>query len=120
MADHRNQKRLIVNADDFGWSHGITDGILLAHQDGIVTSTTLMVNEPASAYALEQSEHFPKLGVGVHLRLCDGHPVLPPGEIRSLVDETGKLCSITETRRRLERGEISGREIEAEFRAQIG
>ena len=112
-------KRLIINADDFGWSRGISDGILLAHREGIITSTTLMVNQPASQYALELASQAPKLGVGIHLRLCDGFPVLAPSQVRSLVDQEGKFYSISETRRRLWRGRVSGEEIEAEFRAQI-
>ena len=46
-----NEKYLIVNADDFGMSRGITDGILLAHSAGFLTSTSLMANMPAAEYA---------------------------------------------------------------------
>jgi predicted glycoside hydrolase/deacetylase ChbG (UPF0249 family) len=110
---------LIANADDFGWSRGITDGILLAHVEGIVTSTTLMANQPASEYAIEQVKRAPKLGVGIHLRLCDGSPVLPREQVRSLVNSEGKFHSIGELKHRLWRGKIPRAEIEAEFRAQI-
>jgi chitin disaccharide deacetylase len=113
------KRRLITNADDFGWSRGITDGILLAHREGAVTSTTLMVNQAASEYALESARQAPKLGIGVHLRLCDGMPVLPSREVRSLVDQDGKFYSISELRHKLWRGEVLRAEIEAEFRAQI-
>ena len=113
------KKRLITNADDFGWSRGITDGILLAHRDGVITSTTLMANKPASEYALEQAAKFPKLGIGVHLHLCDGGPVLPPREVPSLVNTEGQFYPIGELRRRLWRGKLRRAEIEAEFRAQI-
>jgi predicted glycoside hydrolase/deacetylase ChbG (UPF0249 family) len=114
------RKLLIANADDFGWSRGITDGILLAHREGIVTSTTLMANQEASEYALEQAREAPRLGVGIHLRLCDGLPVLPAREVPSLVNQAGKFHSIAELKRRLWRGKVRGSEIEAEFRAQIG
>jgi len=113
------EKRLIFNADDFGWSRGISDGILKAHWEGVVKSTTLMVNQPASEYALEQAKRAPDLGVGIHLQLCDGSPVLPAGTVRSLVDADGKFHSIAELKRRLWRGRIMQGEIEAEFRAQI-
>ena len=53
------EKRLIVNADDFGWSRGITDGILLAHHEGIVTSVSLMVNQPSTEYALDRLQCAP-------------------------------------------------------------
>jgi len=112
-------KRLIVNADDFGWSHGITDGIVEAHRNGIVTSTSLMVNRPASEYALDQTRTAPNLGVGIHLTLCDGAPVLPPERVPSLVRPDGMFYPAPEAIRELRRGRFVAREIEAEFRAQI-
>lgn len=62
-------KQLIVNADDFGLTCGVNEGILRAHQDGIVTSTTVMADAPAFAYAAELARATPSLGVGVHLVL---------------------------------------------------
>ena len=117
--DSLPKKRLIINADDFGWSRGITDGILLAHEEGVVTSTTLMANQVASEYALEQASRAPQLGIGIHLRLCDGAPVLPSREVRSLVDQEGTFYSIVELRRRLWQRKVLRAEIETEFRAQI-
>lgn len=84
-------KSLIVNADDFGLTRGVTDGILRAHREGVVTSTTLMVNMPAAEYAAASARHHPKLGVGVHLNLTAGFPVLPPERIPSLVDREGRF-----------------------------
>lgn len=112
-------KLLIVNADDYGWSRGITDGILKAHHDGIVTSTSMMVNRPAGDYALSQLPSAPKLGVGIHLTLSDGAPVLPASEVPTLVDSQGNFYSGKEVLRRLRKRMFSPREIEAEFRAQI-
>jgi predicted glycoside hydrolase/deacetylase ChbG (UPF0249 family) len=57
---------LVINADDFGLSRGVTDGILATHERGVVTSTSLMVDEPAAAYAAESATSFPDLGVGLH------------------------------------------------------
>src|SRR5271167_3011793 len=111
--------RLIVNADDFGWSRGITDGILHAHRSGVVSSASLMVAQPASEYALAQMQSVPKLGVGIHLTLCDGAPVLPAGQVPSLVDSAGNFYSDREVIRRLRKRQFESREIEAEFRAQI-
>src|SRR5271167_754250 len=120
MSNNGNDaKRLIVNADDFGWSHGITDGILEAHRNGIVTSTSLMVHRPASEYALDQLRTAPNLGVGIHLTLCDGAPVLPPERVPSLVTTDGMFYLAPEAIRELRRGHFVAREIEAEFRAQI-
>jgi predicted glycoside hydrolase/deacetylase ChbG (UPF0249 family) len=114
-----NTKRLIVNADDFGLSYGITDGILRAHREGIVTSTSLMVNQSASEYAIAQIPHASKLSVGVHLNLCEGKPVLPPDQVPNLVAKNGVFLAPELMIRKLWRCQIPSREIEAEFRAQI-
>jgi predicted glycoside hydrolase/deacetylase ChbG (UPF0249 family) len=75
-------RRLIVNADDFGRAPGVNRGIVAAHQDGIVTSTTLMTNLPASAAAAEAGRQLPRLGVGLHLNFCYGPPLAPgPGTL---------------------------------------
>ncbi|MEO5579107.1 MAG: ChbG/HpnK family deacetylase [Gemmatimonadaceae bacterium] len=60
---------LIVNADDFGLSPGVTDGILEAHERGIVTSTSLMVRAPGAAQAVARSRAHPGLSLGLHLDL---------------------------------------------------
>lgn len=62
-------RSLIVNADDFGLSLGVTDGILEAHTRGIVTSTSLMVRSRWAADAVGRSRRHPALSVGLHLDL---------------------------------------------------
>lgn len=57
---------LIVNADYCGMTKGITDGILEAHTRGIVTSTSLMVNQSASSYAANRLIKYSKLSIGLH------------------------------------------------------
>lgn len=111
--------RLIVNADDFGMSRGITDAILLAHKEGIVTSTSMMANQLASEYAASTLSSVPALGVGVHLNLTAGRPVLPPREIPTLVDTGGNFHSPKSLFWKLSRFRVNSDEIEAEFRAQI-
>jgi chitin disaccharide deacetylase len=64
-------KYLIVNADDFGASSGINRGILEAHQRGILTSTSLMVNMPAALEAIELSRPFANLGIGLHVNFTN-------------------------------------------------
>lgn len=112
-------KRLVINADDLGWSRGVSDGILLAHREGVVTSATLMVNRPASQYAVEQARNAPRLSVGTHVNLCEGAPVLPPERIPSLVTPEGTFHPRHELTRRLWRFQVSPSEIETEIRAQI-
>ena len=62
-------KRLIVNADDFGQSTGINDGVIEAFERGIVRSTSLMVRWPAAAEAARYAKAHPDLSVGLHLDL---------------------------------------------------
>lgn len=83
-------RRLIVNADDFGLTRGVSRGILECYQNGIVTSTTLMVNrgaDPAQLEALRSSG----LGVGLHVNLTLGTPISDPRRVASLLDGEGQL-----------------------------
>lgn len=63
---------LIVNGDDFGMSRGVSRGIAEAHQRGILTSTSLMVDRPAAAEAARLARQAPELSVGLHLELSAG------------------------------------------------
>ncbi len=114
-----NEKRLIVNADDFGMSRGISDGILLAHRLGFLTSASLMVNMPATDYAVEHFAAAPALSLGIHLNICQGKPVLPAPDVPSLVDACGNFHAPPVMIRKLWRWQISMQELEMEFRAQI-
>src|SRR5215210_4893477 len=62
-------RSLIVNADDFGLSDGVNHGILRAHDEGIVTSASLMVRQPAASAAAGEARRRPRLSVGLHLDL---------------------------------------------------
>lgn len=79
-------RRLIVNADDFGRDHAANEGIIDAFDRGILTTASLMVNEPAAAEAVELAKKRPGLGVGLHLTLVCGHSALSQKEIPHLAD----------------------------------
>lgn len=79
-------RRLAVNADDFGRSESINAAVIRAHREGILTSTSLMVNEPAFEEAVALARENPRLGVGLHLTLLCGHSALPQNEIPGLVN----------------------------------
>lgn len=68
-------RNLVINADDFGFSAGVTDGIVQAHTSGILTSTTLMTTMPDARRAVDTAKHLPNLGVGIHLCLTQGTPL---------------------------------------------
>ena len=74
-------RRLIVNADDFGRSSSINAAVIRAHRDGILTTASLMMNEPACDEAAELARENPRLGVGLHLTLLMGHAALPQSQI---------------------------------------
>ena len=78
---------LIINADDFGYSEGINLGIIKSHQDGILTSTTLLANMPGFDHAINLANKSPELGIGVHLSLTCGRPVL--STVHSLTKSNG-------------------------------
>jgi hopanoid biosynthesis associated protein HpnK len=113
-------KSLILNADDFGMTCGVNEGIIRAHREGVLTSTTLMANGPAFDDAAAQSAANPKLGVGCHLVLVGGKCVARPEDIPSLADAAGNLPeSLPRFVAKLSSGMIRATEIERELRAQI-
>ncbi|EGQ7649524.1 TPA: chitin disaccharide deacetylase [Vibrio alginolyticus] len=67
--------KVIFNADDFGLTRGVNSGIVKAHQQGVVHSTTMMVGMDAEQHALELARHNPDLKIGVHLRFTAGVPI---------------------------------------------
>jgi len=113
--------RLIVNADDFGLTAGVNRAIAELHHAGNLTSTTLMARAQATDGAIGIALATPSLGVGCHVVLTDGEPILPPREIPSLVDaQTGHFPrTLNQFLRRLFTGRIRAAEIEAEAFAQI-
>lgn len=110
-----------MNADDFGLTRGVNRAIVELHCAGVLTSATLMAKAGATDEAVELARAHPDLGVGCHIVLADGAPVLPPSEVPSLVDkQTGCFPpKLTTFLRRLFTGQIRAAEIEAEAAAQI-
>jgi hopanoid biosynthesis associated protein HpnK len=84
-------RRLIVNADDFGRSHSVNEAVIRAHRDGILTTASLMVNEPGFDEAVKLAKENPKLGIGLHLTLLCGKSALPPEKIPGLVNKCGEF-----------------------------
>ncbi|MFF2877105.1 chitin disaccharide deacetylase [Gottfriedia sp. NPDC057991] len=79
--------KLIVNADDFGYSKGVNYGIIEAHLNGIVNSATMMMNMYAVEHGIELAKLHPTLGLGVHLVLTAGKPLLT--DLQTIVDQNG-------------------------------
>jgi hypothetical protein len=111
-------RKLIVNADDFGRTHKVSEGIFKAHHDGIVTSASVMMNMPGAAHDLTlAASEAPKLALGVHLVFTIGRPLLPPEWVSSLIDEHGHF--LTQDAIAQNPGRLNPDELLSEFNAQI-
>jgi hopanoid biosynthesis associated protein HpnK len=116
-------RRLIVNADDFGFTAGVNRGIVEAHRRGIVTSSTLMANGRAFDDAVRSAASVPRLSVGCHVVLIDGVPVLDAERLPSITttDSNGPHLrdGLKSFAARALAGRLNPQEIEAEVSAQI-
>lgn len=115
-------RRLIVNADDFGFTSGVNRAIFEAHTRGIVTSSTVMANGPAFPEAVVLAQSVPRLSAGCHVVLIDGEPVLNPEQLRSLTTRTPVARfrdGLKAFAARAITGRIDADEIAAEATAQI-
>jgi predicted glycoside hydrolase/deacetylase ChbG (UPF0249 family) len=111
-------RNLIVNADDFGVTPGVCAGIRRAHAEGIVTTTTAMMNLPCAADELRRTHiETPGLGLGVHLTLTAGRPLSPELSVAGLLDSAGNFVRPPEFVRRLETLRLE--EVEREWVCQI-
>jgi chitin disaccharide deacetylase len=118
ITDISEPRYLIVTADDLCMTEGITDGIVEAYRNGIVTTTSALMNYPGSRETLMRVHlENPELPIGIHLNITTGRPVLPPEEIPSLVDRDGYFHHSHKIIKYL--GDISIDELRAEVNAQV-
>ena len=111
-------KRLIINSDDYGRSPDISRGIRETHLNGVVTSTTCMMNIRTTArdIAIALNEA-PDLRMGVHLVLTAKKPILPEQWVRSITDKNGDFLKYNAFLENIPNLDIL--EVKAEWRAQI-
>jgi hopanoid biosynthesis associated protein HpnK len=112
-------RRLIVNADDFGFTSGVNRAIVDAHLHGVVTSSTLMANGPAFDAATQLAKTTPSLSIGCHVVLIDGQPVLAPQQLPSLTRAARFRDGLINFAARAITGYMDADEITAEATAQI-
>lgn len=112
-------RRLIVNADDFGFTSGVNRAIVEAHSRGVVTSSTLMANSAAFEEAAQLAKTIPRLGIGCHVVLIDGRPVLGVEQLPSLTKGARFRDGLMTFGARAIAGRIDADEITAEATAQI-
>src|SRR5579864_3666565 len=112
-------RRLIINADDFGYTAGVNRAIVEAHSRGVVTSSTLMAHGLAFTEAADLAKTIPKLSVGCHVVLIDGQPVLGAEQLPSLTSGSQFRDGLMAFAARAIAGRIDADEITAEATAQI-
>ncbi|MEL6720457.1 MAG: ChbG/HpnK family deacetylase [Bacteroidota bacterium] len=112
-------KQVIINADDYGMTPAISEGIRKAYKEGILTSTTAMATGLDIKNALkEYKTSCPNLGLGVHLTVTSYDSVLSPSNVSSLIDEnTGKFYKLADLINRAE--EINYDQLHKEWKSQI-
>jgi chitin disaccharide deacetylase len=107
--------QLIVTADDFNLSEGVSQGILEAHHHGIVTETSVMVNLGDLQCAAAMLAAAPRLGVGLHLNITRGCPVAPPGAVAGLLGQDGQFLGSPQALPTQLRSTV----VRTEFQAQL-
>ena len=112
------ERYVIVTADDFGAAENINEGIEFASARGAITTVSALMNFPFSFSRLQQlADRHPRLGIGVHLNLTTGKPLLDSRQVPTLVDANGDFFTVDGLYARI--GTISLAELEQELRAQI-
>lgn len=111
-------RRLIINADDFGYTPAVSEGIVEAHAAGVVTSASLLANLDGFDHAVRLARAAaPALGIGLHLNLVQGRPL---ARVPTLTDpRTGAFHPLARLARRAVLGRVAAADVEAECRAQI-
>lgn len=110
---------IIVTADDFGITPGVSEGILEAFESGAVHRASAMTNMPAFARAVEEATRRQGPPLGVHGNLTCGRPLTDPAEVPSLVGPAGRFRPLRAFVARLVAGRIRLPEVEREIEAQI-
>lgn len=117
--DMTGLRRLIVNADGFGFGPGATQGVLEAiREGGFISSVSVNANFPDAERVCELVKEFPSISVGVHLNPLAGQPCLPRHMVPTMVDGAGYFHN-EQFRNLLRQGHISVIELERELDAQI-
>ncbi len=113
-------RNLIVTADDFGAAPEVNEAVEHAYTHGILTAASLMVAGEAAADAVARAKRLPRLGVGLHLVLVDGRPMLPPDQLPDLVDREGRFrANMALAGARFFFSPRARRQLEAEIAAQF-
>lgn len=113
------ERRVVVNADDFGLTDGVTRGIVEAHEAGSVTAASMFANAPGFDDAVRAARDHPSLDLGLHLNLTVGAPVAGAERVPSLCDGGGGFLPLGHLCARALVGRVVASEVTRECRAQL-
>lgn len=111
-------KKVIIVADDFGFSEGVNKGIVECWGKGVISAASLGVNFPSSSKAIDLAKD-KKMTIGFHLNLTQGRPVLVGNKVKSLIDKKGNFLGKEKLLLSALLGRINSLELESEIKAQI-
>lgn len=112
-------KKIIVNADDFGYSEHTVDWTIKCFEAGVLSSATIMVGAAEVGRAVEYAKKNPQWSFGLHLCLTDERPICHPSEIPSMVTDEGLLWPTRIFMLRSVLGLVRRADLEREVRAQV-
>jgi predicted glycoside hydrolase/deacetylase ChbG (UPF0249 family) len=115
MPSENAAPQLIVTADDFNLSAGVSRGIIEAHQHGIVTETSVMVNLGDLQHAVAMVAAAPRLAAGLHLNITRGGPLAPPDAVAELLRSDGQFLGSPQALP----AQLRSATVRAEFQAQL-
>ncbi len=112
------RKRLIINADGFGFTYGNNRAIFEVLEAGIVRSISVNANFPAVEQVPRVVKEFREVSIGIHLNLSVGRPVCKPDEVSSLLNDSGEFWGNGFPKKALT-GKLKISEIQKELKAQF-
>lgn len=117
-SQNRNERFLIITADDFGASSNINEGIEIAADRKVITAISALTNFTESLPQLKNiSVNHPEIGIGAHLNITTGKPILPAAQVPSLVRSNGNFYTLEELLPVINK--VSINDLRKELRAQI-
>lgn len=112
-----NAKNLIINADGYGFTPGVNEGIIRTFEAGLVSSTSCTPNFGFLNSAGEVQKKYPSISFGIHFNLSVGRPVSKVNEVPSLVNQDGEFLG-ADLLPKIFKGQVSMQEMEKELEAQ--
>ncbi len=110
--------KIIMTADDYGMCDIVDKAIDEGIENGMITTTNVMLNMETLSNAADLRERYPHISIGIHWNVTTGRPVNKPEEIPTLVNENGDFWSLTEFKKRYSKGLIDPADLEKELQTQ--